>query len=144
MFDLENPVMRLCAEGMQHDGEPEVASRLFMQAWEARKDDFDAAVAAHYVARHQPTPQETLEWNETALRHAEQVVDGRAGALLPSLLLNLGESYRIAGGHRHAEALARRGLGVLDGMPEGDGYNAFVRGGLERLLDQVRGRPTSG
>jgi hypothetical protein len=50
----------------------------------ARRDDFDAAIAAHYVARHQPTPNATLEWNERALKHADAAPDHRAAALLPS------------------------------------------------------------
>lgn len=59
-------------------------------------DDFDASVAAHFVARRQATPQATLEWNERALQHAEAVDDRRVAALLPSLGLNLAESWRIS------------------------------------------------
>lgn len=71
-FDPDNPVMQLCAAGMQVDGEPDKARPLFEQAWNARRDDFDASVAAHFLARHQPTPAATREWNERALRMRDE------------------------------------------------------------------------
>ena len=138
LFDLDNAVVQLCAAGMQVDGEPEKALALFEQAWEARRDDFDASIAAHFVARHQATPRATLEWNEIALRHAERLTDGRAAALMPSLCLNLAESYRLAGDVSQAEQLAERGLVALDQLPVVDGYSAFVRAGLHRLIQRVR------
>ena len=136
--DLDNPVMQLCAAGMQVDGEPAKALALFEQAWAARRDDFDASIAAHFVARHQATPRATLEWNERALQHAEAVTDDRAATLLPSLCLNLGESYRVEGQFDQAEALAHRGLQALNQLPADGGYGQFVRAGLDRLLHRLR------
>lgn len=137
-FDLENPVMQLCAAGMRVDGEPAKALTFFEQAWAARRDDFDASVAAHFVARHQATPRATLEWNERALWHADALTDDRAAMLLPSLCLNLAESYRIEARVGEAEALANRGLQALAALPDDDGYAQFVRAGLERLLHRLR------
>ena len=136
IFDPDNPVVELCAAGMLVDGEPAKALALFEQAWAARRDDFDAAIAAHFVARHQPTPRATLEWNERALEHADAVPDGRAVPLLPSLCLNLGESYRNAARYDEAELVAQRGLRALEQLPVDDGYTQFVRTGLERLLQR--------
>ena len=136
IFDPDNPVVELCAAGMLVDGEPAKALALFEQAWAARRDDFDAAIAAHFVARHQPTPRATLEWNERALEHADAVPDGRAAPLLPSLCLNLGESYRNAARYDEAELVAQRGLRALEQLPVDDGYTQFVRTGLERLLQR--------
>ena len=136
IFDPDNPVVELCAAGMLVDGEPAKALALFEQAWAARRDDFDAAIAAHFVARHQPTPRATLEWNERALEHADAVPDGRAVPLLPSLCLNLGESYRNAARYDEAELVAQRGLRALEQLPIDDGYTQFVRTGLERLLQR--------
>jgi hypothetical protein len=59
MIDPANRVVALCAEGMAIEGSPADAMRLFEQAWALRTDDFEAAVAAHFVARHQPTPADT-------------------------------------------------------------------------------------
>ncbi len=46
----DNPVVKLCMEGMRAEGQgqPAKAAEFFMQAWEARQDDYDACVAAHY------------------------------------------------------------------------------------------------
>lgn len=138
LFDPENPVMQLCAAGMQVDGEPAKALALFEQAWAARRDDFDASVAAHFMARHQPTADATREWNERALQHADALTDDRAMPLVPSLCLNLAESYRLDARVDEAEALVRRGLAVLDQLPSDDGYAQFVRSGLDRLLQRLR------
>lgn len=138
LFDLENPVMQLCAAGMHVDGEPAKALALFEQAWSLRRDDFDASVAAHFVARHQSTPRAALEWNERALQHADAVTDDRAATLLPSLCLNLAESYRLTARFDEAEALAQRGLLALDQLPADGGYGQFVRIGLDRLLHRLR------
>lgn len=138
LFDLDNPVVRLCSAGMQVDGEPEKARALFEQAWNARRDDFDASIAAHFVARHQATAEATREWNERALRHAEAVTDERVATLFPSLYLNLAESYRVEGRVEEAEALVQRGLQSIKQLDADDGYLQFVQGGLERLLQRLR------
>ena len=78
MIDPTNRVVALCAEGMAMEGSPADAMRLFEEAWASRTDDFEAAIAAHYVARHQPTPADTLHWNALAVHHAELVLDRRA------------------------------------------------------------------
>jgi hypothetical protein len=51
-----------------------------MQAWEKRKDDYDACVAAHYVARHQ--------WNQESLDRADAVNAESVQGFYPSLYLN--------------------------------------------------------
>ena len=134
LFDSDNPVVKLCAAGMQVDGEPDKALVLFEQAWAARRDDFDASIAAHFVARHQPTPYAALEWNERALEHALALDGDRAAPLLPSLHLNVAESYRTTGRPDQAEAHARAGLRALEHLSGADGYYQFVKAGLDRLL----------
>jgi hypothetical protein len=57
---------------------------------------------------------------------------------LPSLCLNLAESYRLDARPLEAEELAQRGLRLLDQWPEDDGYAQFVRAGLDRLLHRCR------
>ncbi|NUQ76531.1 MAG: hypothetical protein HUU21_23575 [Polyangiaceae bacterium] len=98
-MDLKNPVVRLCAEGTQaeFEGRKEDAKRLYQEAWAARKDDYEACVAAHYVARFQDTPEETLYWNQEALARAQKVGDDRVKEFLPSLYVNLGHSHELLG-----------------------------------------------
>jgi len=87
--------MDLCMEGMAAEGagDADGARKLFEQAWAARKDDFDACIAAHYLARHQVTIETRLEWNDRSLRHADSVLDDRVTSFYPSLYLNLASCY---------------------------------------------------
>ena len=135
-IDPTNPVIALCAEGMAAEGTPAEAQRLFERAWAARRDDYDAAVAAHFLARHQPTPEETLRWNALAVQHAEAVADGRASGLLASLYLNLGDAQANVGDQAKAAESARWAAGHLAAVPPG-GYREFVSMGIRRLARRV-------
>jgi hypothetical protein len=136
LIDPTNPVVALCAEGMAAEGTPAEARRLFERAWAARRDDYDAAVAAHFVARHQPTPADALHWNALAVRHAEAVADGRAAGLLASLYLNLGDAQANVGDGAAAAAAVRRAAEHLAAVPPG-GYRQFVALGVRRLAERV-------
>lgn len=137
LIDPANPVVALCAEGMALEGTPDLASERFARAWTIRRDDYDASIAAHFVARHQSTPAATLEWNKRALRHADAVADDRIRAFLPSLLLNVGDSL-LANGHT-SEALraAERAKVAVAVLPD-DGYRAFVARGIDGLSSRIR------
>lgn len=54
-MDLDNPVIQLCMKGTQaeFEGQPENAHAFYLEAWELARDDYEACIAAHYVARHQ-------------------------------------------------------------------------------------------
>jgi hypothetical protein len=131
-IDPDNPVVRLCAEGMAVEGDRAAARELFARAWTIHRDDYEASVAAHFMARHQDTAEESLRWNILAVAHAEAVADERANVLLASLYLNLGESYRLVGDPAKASAAAERARDALAHLPV-DGYRDFVAGGIERL-----------
>jgi hypothetical protein len=131
-LDPANPVVALCAEGMAIEGDAPAARALFEKAWEVRTDDFDAAVAAHFIARHQPTPELTLHWNALAVEHAVRLDDGRADELLASLYLNLGDSHRELGNRRDATDAAKRARAALERLEAG-GYRDFVVMGIDRL-----------
>ncbi len=105
MIDLDNPVIQLCLSGTQaeFDGRPEAARSAYLQAWELAQDDYEACVAAHYVARLQSDPAVTLHWNQVALARAEAVNDERVRSFFPSLYLNLGQSYEELGQQVEAE-----------------------------------------
>ena len=137
-IDPTNPVVALCAAGMAAEGTPAEARRLFERAWAARRDDYDAAIAAHFLARQQPTPELTLRWNALAVRHAEAVADGRAAGLLASLYLNLGDAQAKVGDVAAAAAAARRAAAPLAAVPPG-GYREFVALGIRRLAARVGG-----
>jgi len=130
-MDPDNAVVKLCAAGMAAEGEGRKADAkaLFEQAWNTSRDDYDACIAAHYVARHQATPEATFEWNERALKRAQAVDEDRVRDFLPSLYLNYAHSLEQLG--RTREACAQYGLAAarLDDLPPG-GYAQLVRGGV--------------
>jgi tetratricopeptide (TPR) repeat protein len=137
-MDPNNPVIKLCAEGMQAElqGRFGDAHDLFMKAWEASTNDFEACVAAHYMARHQESPQETLHWNQEALARAKAVGDERVRSFYPSLYLNLGHSYEVLGD----PVEARRYYGLADERSadlEAGPYGDMVKKGIARALDRI-------
>ncbi len=104
-MDLDNPVVKLCVLGTQAEfaGRPADARALYWQAWELAGDDFEACVAAHYVARFQPTAEQTLHWNREALKYADAAAAERVKDFYPSLYLNLGRSYEQLGDQAAAQ-----------------------------------------
>lgn len=136
MIEGDSPTAQLCAAGMAVDGEPAKALAYFARAWEARRDSYEASIAAHFMARHQPTPEDSLHWNEVAVAHAETVPGDRAHPLLASLYLNLADSYLAVGRPTDAAIAAKRGVAGLQYLPP-DGYGAFVAQGLDRLRSRL-------
>ena len=123
-MDLDNPVIRLCAEGTRAElaRRMDDARRLYLEAWAAATDDYEACVAAHYLARFQDTPEETLRWNQEALARAENVGDERVRGFYPSLYVNLGSSHEALGDQRAADHYYHlaAGLGLVHQADDGD------------------------
>jgi tetratricopeptide (TPR) repeat protein len=116
-MEMENPVIKLCAEGTraEFEGRLDDARNLYRQAWESSRDDYDACVAAHYLARYQSSPEETLRWNAEALARADAVGDERVTSFYPSLYLNMGHSHETLGDQAEAKRYYERAaeLGVV-------------------------------
>lgn len=98
-MDVNNPVIKLCARGTQaeFEGRHQDAHSQYKKAWELAQNDYEACIAAHYLARFQETPEARLHWNLVALEHAQAVSDKSADEFYPSLYLNLGYSYEQVG-----------------------------------------------
>jgi tetratricopeptide (TPR) repeat protein len=138
-----NPVIRLCVAGMQAEGRGdfELAHALFAEAWEKARDNYERCIAAHYLARHQVTPQNTLQWNEASLQFAEAVGDARVAAFYPSLLLNLGQAHEQLGNSAQAKRYYDLAAAQAERLPE-DRYGRIVRDGAaagqRRLSDEAQ------
>lgn len=128
---------------MACEGEPETARLLFQKAWDTRRDDYDAAIAAHYLARHQPTPFLVLDWNVRAVTHRECITDGRATDLLPSLYLNLADSLLAVGRRAEACVAAERAGEHLPAL-RANGYRSFVALAIARLQERLVENHTGG
>jgi len=104
-MDINNPVVKLCIEGSQaeFEGRKDKACNRYHQAWETATDDYEACIAAHYMARCQDSPMEILHWNQEALNRANAVQSDSVQDFYPSLYLNLGHSYELLGDHAQAK-----------------------------------------
>ena len=113
-MDLNNPVVKLCIQGTQ----AEFASRLddayalYWLAWEAVKNDYDACIAAHYIARTQKTPEDIFRWNQEALTRANAIKDDSVEEFFPSLYLNMGRSYELLGNETEAKRFYELAAGL--------------------------------
>lgn len=137
-LDPDDPVVALCAQGMQAEAEERAAdaAALFQQAWDASTTDEQAAVAAHYVARHQPTPEACLAWNERALIHAQLADPVRVAGFFPSLHLNLGHSHEQLGDQERAREHYEAAEAHADVLGD-DPYGQMLRDGIVRALERV-------
>ena len=95
-FDPNNNVVKLCLQGMgmEENGKPEDASKLFLQAWNESTTDFEKFIATHYVARHQKNVSDKLKWLETALQFALKINNDSVKSAFPSLYLNIANCYQ--------------------------------------------------
>ena len=117
----------MAVEGHAHE-----ALSLFEQAWACRQDDYDACIAAHFLARHQLDAPETLRWNRLAIQHAERTDSERVASFMASLYLNLADSEAGSGHHADAIEALSAARTHLDAVPAG-GYRDFVAFGIDRL-----------
>ena len=104
-MDTTNPIIQLCMQGALAEFEHRLddAAALYQQAWDLHAGDYEACIAAHYVARFQDDPKEKLRWNQIALERANSVNDDRVAEFYPSLYLNLGRSHEILGNQNEAQ-----------------------------------------
>jgi hypothetical protein len=137
IYDPSNPVVAWCVHGMEREGTPHEALASFERAWALRRDDYDACIAAHFMARHQPTAEDTVGWNRRALLHALASGDARLAAFMASLHLNLGDSLLAIGARAEATEEARQARLALASL-DPDGYGRFVTMGVERLEARLR------
>jgi hypothetical protein len=137
-MDPTNTVNALCVQGMEDEGrgEMDLARSRYQEAWNRHQTPFEAAVAAHYLARVQETAEATLEWNRQALDEAMVCDPDLAKGLLPSLYLNLGKSHESLGDSTLARKhylLAEESSSVLGDDP----YGRMLRGGIAAALERT-------
>jgi len=94
-FSPNNSIVKLCLQGMDMEGKgnPEEASKLFLQAWNEATSDFEKFLATHYVAQYQTNVPDKLKWIQTALQSALKISDAAVVGVFPSLYLNIAKCY---------------------------------------------------
>lgn len=139
-MDPSNPIVELCVAGIAAEGQGlrSDAKALFELAWSESSDDYEACIAAHYVARHQPSLEAELRWNAEALRRADAVRDDRVRDFFPSLHLNYAHSLEKAGRMSEAREHYARAAAMLEELPDSP-YARLVRMGIAGGSERVRG-----
>lgn len=137
-FDPNNPVIKLCVEGMnaESEGEIEEAHRLFQQAWETATNNFEKFTSAHYLARNQQDPNDGLKWNLKALTLAETIKEDSTKGHYPSLYLNVAKSYENLGDKDEAARYYLLAADACDNLPGGN-YADMIRSGVSAGLKRV-------
>jgi hypothetical protein len=118
------------------EGRTDQAGILFLQAWGQRQDDYDACLAAHYVARHQKIPEQVFHWNQESLDRADAVNDERVQAFYPSLYLNMGKAHEDLGNRERAKRYYELAATKMSRLPEGR-YRDVVQDGIKQGLQRV-------
>jgi tetratricopeptide (TPR) repeat protein len=137
-FDPTNKIVQLCANGIEMETtQPEEAKALFLQAWNASTNDFEKCIAAHYVARHQISTEDKLQWDKTALDFALKIDDGDIQPHLPSLYLNVAKCYEDLKDYDNAIINYQNALSYENHLPE-DGYGQMIRAGISNGIKRVR------
>ncbi len=138
LFNPDNEIIKLCAEGMAAEGhgEMEKAKNLFLQAWEESRSDFEKFTVAHFVARHQETVSDKLKWDQTSLEMALKVKDENINGSFPSLYLNIGKCYEDLNELDLAKKNYQLADSYLDFLPE-DGYGTMIKSGIIAGLARI-------
>src|ERR1700679_3904832 len=130
-FDPENPIIKLCGQGMLLEGDDNVsaAAELFMQAWNEASNDFEKFTAAHYVARHQNTVADKLRWDEVSLNLALNINDDGIKGAYPSLYLNVAKCHEDLKDFDKENENYQLAL-LYTGFLNDDGYGNMIRAGI--------------
>jgi len=137
-FDPSNKIVQLCTEGMNAaaTGRPDTAHDLFLQAWELADNDFDALTAAHFLARHQPSQEDTLKWHLEALHRAAAINNETILSFYPSLYLNVAKAHEDLNNLPAAIQHYQLAASYSQHLPEG-AYSDMIKTGISNGLKRT-------
>ncbi|MEV5410288.1 hypothetical protein AB0K60_15805 [Thermopolyspora sp. NPDC052614] len=151
-----DPTMARIGEAVElnhHRGQPGAARELFAQIWEdiggEQGDPLHVCVLAHSMADVQDDVQQELMWDLRALAAADLITDERVAqtglpisvaGLYPSLHLNLTDCYRKLGDLDRAREHLEKARATIGALGD-DEYGQLIKGGLERLAEQLSDAP---
>ncbi|QXV63763.1 rRNA adenine methyltransferase [Mucilaginibacter sp. 21P] len=143
-FDPDNPVVKLCAQGMELEGKakPAEAKAIFQKAWNMAANNVEKFTAAHYLARHQDAVEEKLGWDQLALSYALEINDDSVTEVLPSLFLNIAKCHEDLGQFMVALENYHKAADHLNALPA-SGYSDMIKKGVHAGIERM-GRATSG
>jgi tetratricopeptide (TPR) repeat protein len=137
-IDPNNPIVQLCTEGMNLEGEGKraEAAETFMRAWEMATSHYEQFIAAHYVARHQHSVAAKLQWDLKALEAAQKAGNEEITGAYPSLYLNIAKCYEDLGEYETARQNYQAALSFAASLSD-DGYGKMIKSGILAGLDRV-------
>ncbi len=136
-IDPANPIVHLLGQAASREHvDPEGAAAVYRRAWDEASDDYEACMAAHYMARIQPSAEERYQWNAVALERATAVADERVIGFLPSLHLNLGRSLEDLGQLEEARLAYAAAASALAKLEEG-AYRSSIQDALRRARERI-------
>ena len=143
--DAENKIVKLCAAGITAEMEGDVlaAMKCYNSAWEEKTSDYEACIAAHYLARLQNSAEAMLYWNEMALEYANNVAYELVAAFYPSLYLNVGKCYEDMGEHRKALECYYTGVDKTGELPD-DRLGNITRAALLQHIQNIEAKNLEG
>src|SRR5690606_34232134 len=138
-FDTNNNVVKLCAEGMDLEGQgrKKEALEIFQQAWNESSNDFEKFTSAHYVARHQESIENKLKWDKTALEFALKINDENIRGAFPSLYLNIAKCFEDLNDFNNARNNYKLALSHTDLLPD-NGYGNIIKMGIMSGIERVK------
>ncbi len=138
-FDPENNIVILCAQGMQLEGKgkPVEAANQFQQAWNEATTTTEKFIAAHYVARHQPTVADKLKWDETAMDYALKIDNLEIKSAFPSLYLNIAKCYEDMNELDRAYDHYQLAFSFVSFLSD-DGYGNMIKSGINKAIERVQ------
>jgi tetratricopeptide (TPR) repeat protein len=138
-FDPENPINKLCGQGMllEGEGKPDEAAALFHQAWNEATNATEKFTAAHYIARRQESVEGKLKWDETALSLALSIEGEEIKAVYPSLYLNIAKCHEDLKDFDKALENYQLALSFTSTLPN-DGYGNMIRAGINNGIARVQ------
>lgn len=118
-MDSNNPVITLCIEGIwaELDERFDDARQSYQRAWKACTTEYEACLAAHYVARVQDSVDEALRWNLRALELAYTVQQEKVQDFYPTLYMSIAHAYKQLGGNVQAQRYYRLAAGLGEIAP---------------------------
>jgi tetratricopeptide (TPR) repeat protein len=149
---ISDPTITRIGQGVElhhHQGQREAARDLFAQIWDdiggEQGDPLHVCVLAHAMADVQDDVHQELIWDLRALAAADLLTDERVGeagvmlpvaGLYPSLHLNVSECYRKLGELDRAREHLQQAQATIGALGD-DEYGQLIKGGLERLAEQL-------
>jgi len=127
------------AQGLAFSGDQDGARALYQGLWtEATRaeDNYQACVAAHFMAHAQVEPEAQLDWHLRALRAAEAVDDGRVRAFYPSLYANVADVYLRLSNLTRAREHIDKARATAHVLPD-DHYGRMIRSLIERVSQTI-------